>query len=126
MRKVISQYKKLIFFFTLINLFALATVPLGMNGRLSGSMYNITLFNNSHSDDQGSEFWPLVKFVEHVDTFKYYGTHENDYTAFNGIFYGYGIEEFVLYMSILIVFLLYRGLISKDEVMVPHSVRVKK
>lgn len=118
MKKTIEKYKKFIWMWSIINLLALFVNSFNIEGDLTNKHELFFLFTNSYGD---SGFWPLVKFVEFHDQFSTYGTHDNDYTSFNGIFYQYDISEFLFYIGIIIAFLIYKAYIEK-----PSAVKITK
>jgi len=101
MKKVLKKYKILIWIWSAINVFALVVNTYEIKPKISmpnGNFYLFTCY-----DGETGLLWPFVKF-EHVINFTY-GTSDYHFTQFNGIFYGYDIHAFLLYMVILIAFL---------------------
>jgi hypothetical protein len=118
MEKVIETYKKFIFIYIVINCFALFVNIFGIEGSVNSDHdpYNamkINIFTSKWHTSYKNGFWPFISFVEDVDLFRSYGTHEYDYTKFNGIFYQYDISEFICYILILIGCLVYKVYIKK-------------
>ena len=126
MKKAIEKYKKFIFLYVLINLFALIVNAFNID---SHSYFGSTPFNHDRQDvteiyyltkynsqiiygHDYSQVWPFVSFINEGRVLDY------NYTdiTFNGIFYQYDISEFLLYIGILIAFLVYKAYIEKSPV----------
>ena len=117
MKKVIERYKKFIFIYVLVNLFALGINAIRLDARSSIGNTEFFYFSNQWgSSGNTNHFWPFVNFVEFHDNFKLYANHDNDYTSFNGIFYHYDISEFIFYIILLVTFLLYKSYIQNQKV----------
>jgi len=122
MKKIIERYKNLIWVWTLICISGVAVNMMGIKGLIKDGDIRerestIYLFASDHhkSDDK---IWPFVKFIENVDLFQTYATHNYDHTEFNGVFYGFDISEFFMYMGLLAVFLFYKAYIVTPKVKV--------
>jgi len=110
MKSIIEKYKTLIFVFVAVNLFALLVNVFDISISLGNGSH---LFTDTKTRDNG--LWPFVPYVEDVDFYHTYGTHAHDYTEFHGIFYGYDISEFLLYIGLLVAFLIYKAYIVKPK-----------
>jgi len=114
MKEVINEYRKLIWIWTIVCTTGLLIRILKLTGDINVPHVKLfTTLGGYYSDQNDKGFWPLVKFIKHHDTSSTYGHHGNDYTSFNGIFYGFDISEFIVYMLILIGFLIYKAYIAK-------------
>ena len=116
MKKVIERYKKFIFIYVLINLFALGINIIDLDIRSSThdlEFYYLT--NNDNLSNNVQHFWPFVNFIYRKNHFYNWANHNNDYTTFNGIFFSYDISEFIFYIAILFVFLFYRSYIQDKK-----------
>lgn len=106
MKKVIEKYKKFIFIYSLINCFALVVGLFNLDPSFNvGTEIIHLLGGGSNSSDH---LWPFVPF--------YYTISEgylSGYGVFKGIFYQYGVAEFLLYMGILLFSLIYKAYIAK-------------
>lgn len=104
MKEVIEKYKKFVFVYTLINLFALLVNLFNIKGNFVNGF-----ILTSRSFNRGT--WP---FVSYIDT--YYKGSSSGPTYFTGIFYQYDISEFLLYMGILLSFLIYKAYIIVPQI----------
>jgi hypothetical protein len=120
MKKIIEKYKKFIFIYVLVNLFALGINLVDLDFRSSSNRFDFYyLTNYERLSDNLDHFWPFVKFAEFHDTFNNWGNHNHDYTNFNGIFYHYDISEFIFYIVLLFAVLFYKSYIHEKKIVVP-------
>lgn len=108
--EVVNRYKKLIFIWTAVNLFALMVNAFDIYGEFSS---DLRLFCRPARGGEG--FWPFVKIVEHIDKSEYYYDHDHDYYALNGLFYKYDLSEFIFYLVVLGGILTYIAFIKKPK-----------
>lgn len=115
MREIIEKHKRFVFFYL-----ATATVALLVNVfKIKGSIGNdIDLFTRN-SDTSNRAFWPFVEFWKyHTYNRHVYNTNtgridDMTYTSFHGIFYQFGVAEFIVYVGLLFGFLFYKANIQE-------------
>ena len=132
MKDVLQRYSKLIWFWTIINAFALFvnvfkidvnfdTTIDSIDGegtpwesQTSKSTIYLFTYGDSNSDESRSSFWPFVSYIRtYEDPLNF--AHRTRYFSFHGIFYHYDFSEFVFYMSVLLSILLYKSYIVKRK-----------
>lgn len=102
MKTVIEKYKKFTFIYVIINCFAFLVNITNVKSYFTTGksiFYYFTVVDNKVG------LYPFVSFLEFPEP-GYYDTY------FRGIFYQYGVAEFLLYMGILIGFLVYKAYIA--------------
>ena len=110
MKEIVIRYKKLIYIWTAVNLFALMLNVFEIYGKVSNS---ISLFCYPGYGSEG--FWPFVKIIKTSDGYSRYGDNDHNFTSLKGLFYQYDITEFMFYMVVLIAFLSYKAFMVKEH-----------
>ena len=111
MKNVIEKYKKGIFVYVLLNCFALVVNLFQINIHTEQGS-NTTYYFTHRILDDSNKLWPLVNF-------NYESTEGYKISGFNGIFYQYDWSEFLLYIGLLVVFLVYKAYIVTPKTRVP-------
>ncbi|MBC7721527.1 MAG: hypothetical protein H7068_05840 [Pedobacter sp.] len=116
MKEVIKKYRLLIFIWGSINLFALFVNVFNVHPEFVtkteawDKVYHYYYFTRQPVAEEyidKDEFYPSVTFNSH----RYLAN--TDIYYFNGLFFHYDISEFLFYIGLLFMFLVYKSYISK-------------
>jgi len=129
MKIVIERYKKLIFVYVLFNCFALVVnlFNVDANSKSYGEFaYNpfrrvsrtTTYFLTNNLEGNKNSLWPFVSYTSTV----YDDPLITIDKRFNGIFYQYDFGEFLVYIGLLFVFLIYKAYIATPPLKTKTSI----
>ena len=114
MKEIIGRYRKLIWIWIVFNLVALSVNVFGIQGHIRPRANLLTSkYTFGEYDDTG--LWPFVRLWGTYSPQLRPGDRYSEFQLFNGIFYQYGLADFILYMIVLIGFLTYKAYVIQQK-----------